>query len=173
MNRELMTQFPDLLKKLHQLDFDYADGDGIDFEPYQDFLSPEETAGFLTAWTGNPQADASTLLFFGQDGTGGCAAFWIVNKDKTILDQPIVFLGSEGEMGVVAKDFNDYLWLLSQNHGPFESIEYPEANTQINNDFLNFAKQNSKSNSRSVTEILNDAQSSYPNFKTWIEDMIR
>ncbi|WP_017725746.1 hypothetical protein [Acinetobacter baumannii] len=40
-----MTQFPDLLKKLHQLDFDYADGDGIDFEPYQDFLSPEETAG--------------------------------------------------------------------------------------------------------------------------------
>lgn len=58
-----MTQFPDLLKKLHQLDFDYADGDGIDFEPYQDFLSPEETAGFLTAWTGNPQADASTLLF--------------------------------------------------------------------------------------------------------------
>ncbi|HFX7636876.1 TPA: SMI1/KNR4 family protein, partial [Acinetobacter baumannii] len=35
-----MTQFPDLLKKLHQLDFDYADGDGIDFEPYQDFLSP-------------------------------------------------------------------------------------------------------------------------------------
>ncbi len=26
-----MTQFPDLLKKLHQLDFDYADGDGINF----------------------------------------------------------------------------------------------------------------------------------------------
>jgi len=22
-------------------------------------------------------------------------------------------------MGVIAKDFNDYLWLLSQNHGPY------------------------------------------------------
>ncbi|MFX9004039.1 SMI1/KNR4 family protein, partial [Acinetobacter baumannii] len=81
--------------------------------------------------------------------------------------------GSEGEMGVVAKDFDDYLWLLSQNHGPFESIEYPEANTQINNDFLTFAKQNSKTNTRPVLEIINDAQNSYPNFKTWIEDMIR
>lgn len=168
-----MTQFPDLLKKLHQLDFDYADGNGIDFEPYQNFISPREANEWLKAWTGNKQADASALFVFGQDGTGGYAAFWIINEDKDILDQPIVFLGSEGEIGVVAKDFNDYLWLLSQNHGPFESIEYPEDTSKINNDFLTFAKQNSKSISRSVLKIINDAQSSYPNFKTWIESMIR
>lgn len=168
-----MAQFPNLLTELHKLEFDYADGDGIDFEPYQNFMSQNEAHQWLKAWTGNSQADANSLLVFGQDGTGGYAAFWMINQDKDILDQPIVFLGSEGEIGVVAKDFNDYLWLLSQNHGPFESIEYPEDTSKINNDFLTFAKQNSKSISRPVLEIINDAQSSYPNFKTWIQSVIQ
>jgi len=69
-------------EEFRQLDFDYADGDGIDFEPYQDFLSPEKTAEWLKAWTGNNQADASILLFFGQDSTGGGAAFLIINNNK-------------------------------------------------------------------------------------------
>ena len=167
-----MTQFPNLLTELHQLEFDYADGDGIDFEPYQTFMSQNQANQWLEAWTGNSQADANSLLVFGQDGTGGYAAFWMINQDKDILDQPIVFLGSEGAIGVVAKDFNDYLWLLAQNHGPLESIEYPEDTSKINNNFLNFAKQNSKSISRSVSIITSDAQNSYPNFKGWIEDMI-
>ena len=34
-----MAQFPNLLTELHQLEFDYADGEGIDFEPYQTFMS--------------------------------------------------------------------------------------------------------------------------------------
>ncbi|WEV50131.1 SMI1/KNR4 family protein (plasmid) [Acinetobacter sp. ESL0695] len=168
-----MTKFPKLLNKLHQLDFDYAHGDGIDFEPYQNFMSKSEASQWLKSWTGNNQADAASLLIFGQDGTGGYAAFWMVNLDKEILDQPIVFLGSEGEIGVVAKDFNDYLWLLAQNHGPLESIEYPKDTSKINNIFLNFAKQNSKSISRPVSEILSDAQNSNPNFKGWIESLIR
>jgi len=167
-----MPQFPNLLTKLHQLEFDYADGDGIDFEPYQDFMSQSKANQWLKAWTGNSQADANSLFVFGQDGTGGYAAFWMVNQDKEILDQPIVFLGSEGEIGVVAKDFNDYLWLLAQNHGPLESIEYPEDTSKINNTFLNFAKQNSKSISRPVSEIISDAQNSNPNFKGWIESLI-
>ncbi|OAL80388.1 hypothetical protein AY606_15590 [Acinetobacter sp. SFB] len=168
-----MTKFPNLLTELHQLEFDYADGDGIDFEPYQTFMSKNEASQWLKAWTGNGQADADSLLVFGQDGTGGYAAFWMVNPDKEILDQPIVFLGSEGKIGVVAKDFNDYLWLLAQNHGPLESIEYPEDTSKVNNEFLNFAKQNSKSISRPVSEILSDAQNSNPNFKGWIEGLIR
>lgn len=168
-----MTKFPNLLTELHKLEFDYADGDGIDFEPYQTFMSKNEVSQWLKAWTGNGQTDVDSLLVFGQDGTGRYAAFWMVNPDKEILDQPIVFLGSEGEIGVVAKDFNDYLWLLAQNHGPLESIEYPEDTSKVNNAFLNFAKQNSKSIFRPVSEILSDAQNSNPNFKGWIEGLIR
>lgn len=168
-----MVQFPNLLTKLHQLEFDYSDGDGIDFEPYQNFISQNDADQWLKAWTGNSQVNANSLLVFGQDGTGGYAAFWMINRDKDILDQPLVFLGSEGETGVVAKDFNDYLWLLAQNHGPLESIEYSEDTLKINNDFLNFAELNSKSTSRSVSKIIRDAQNSYPNFKDWINGMIR
>lgn len=43
---------------------------------------PKKTAEWLKAWTGNNQADASILLFFGQDSTGGCAAFLIINNNK-------------------------------------------------------------------------------------------
>lgn len=167
-----MTHFPDLLNKLHQLDFDYADGDGIDFEPYQNFMPQHEVNQSIESWAETSQADGSLLLIFGQDGTGGHAAFWMVNQDKDILDQPIVFLGSEGNVGVVAKNFDDYLWLLAQNHGPFEAIEYPEDTSRTNNDFLNFAKQHSRSTLRPVLEIINDAQSSYPHFKVWLEGVV-
>lgn len=161
---DAMTQFPDLLKKLHQLDFNYDDG--IDFEPYQEFLSSEETHECLEAYTGNDQVDGSTLRIFGQDGTCGYAAFWVVDKDKDLLNQPIVFLGSEGENGVVAKDFNDYLWLLTQNHGLLEAIQYPENTDKTNDTFFNFAKQYSQSICRPVMTIIEDAQNEHSDFAT-------
>ena len=169
----MMTEFPTLLKKLHQIEIDYDDGNGIDFEPYQDFMPLSEANEWLKHWTGNEHVDASSLLVFGQDGSGGYVAFWLRHENKDLLDQPIVFLGSEGQTGVVAKDFNDYLWLFSQNHGPSECIELPEHPSNINHDFLTFAEQHSKSHSRSVDEILKDAQSAYLDFNTWIESLIR
>ncbi|MEG0578208.1 MAG: SMI1/KNR4 family protein, partial [Bacilli bacterium] len=117
-----MTEFPDLLAKLHNLKFDYNEEGSMEFEPYQSFMSREDTSEWLKLWTGNKQADASSLLVFGQDGSGGYTAFWLVNQGNEILEQPIVFLGSEGEISVVSKDFNDYLWLLSQNCGPMEVV---------------------------------------------------
>jgi hypothetical protein len=41
--RELDYEMPALMKDLHRLEFDYADGDGMDFEPYMEFLSLDET----------------------------------------------------------------------------------------------------------------------------------
>lgn len=70
-----MTEFPDLLTKLHNLKFDYNEKDSIEFEPYQSFMSREDTNEWLKLWTGNKQVDASSLLVFGQDGSGGHTAF--------------------------------------------------------------------------------------------------
>jgi hypothetical protein len=50
---------------------------------------------------------------FGQNGAGGYAAFWLVRHDEDLADQPIVFLGSEGETAVVARDLPDVLRLLA------------------------------------------------------------
>ena len=40
---QLDYRMPPVIAQLHQLKFDYASGEGIDFEPYHDFLSAAET----------------------------------------------------------------------------------------------------------------------------------
>lgn len=56
--------------------------------------------------------DGACFRVFGQDGTGGYAAFWLVREGRGLVEQPVVFLGSEGETGVIARDLADFLWLL-------------------------------------------------------------
>jgi hypothetical protein len=80
--------FPELLTRLHAIKIDYADGDGIDFEPFDEFYSKEETAEWIKAWTGNLSLDGNEYLIFGQDGSGGYAALWCVRDSKDLLEQP-------------------------------------------------------------------------------------
>jgi hypothetical protein len=165
--------FPPMIAELHKLDFDYANGEGIDFEPYSSFLSPEETQSWFRAWTGNEQADGSKLLVFGQDGTGGYAAIWQIKEASTLLDQPVVFLGSEGEKGVVARSFAEYLWLLASGHGPFEAVAYPDDSKAANQTFTEFATAHTKSASRTPSKLLAEADAAYPTFKSWVESQCR
>jgi hypothetical protein len=164
---------PGLMKELHQMDFDYADGDGIDFKPYPEFLSPEETREWIRAWTGNQSLDGSEYLVFGQDGTGGLAAFWCVRLEAGLLDQPIVFLGSEGERGVIASNFWDYLWLLAGGFGPCEAVAYPGDERPVQFEFSAFASKYAPVSRRSPAEILARAQAAFPDFEERIEALIR
>jgi hypothetical protein len=49
----------------------------------------------------------------------------------------IFFLGSEGEISVISKKFDDYLWLLLQNFGPME--------VYYSNEYIPKINENSKS----------------------------
>lgn len=98
-------ELPELLKQLHCIEIDYVDEDGIEFDPFDSFLSESDTSKWIKAWTGNEQLDGNEYLVFGQDGTGGYAAFWCVRETGDLLNQPIVFFGSEGELSVVAQSF--------------------------------------------------------------------
>lgn len=173
------NEFPELLNRLHQLEFDYIDEDedededGIDFEPYKHFLSISETQDWFRAWTGNPDADSSKILVFGQDGTGGYAAIWIIKENSSLLEQPIVYFGSEGELGVVAANFSDYLWLLATNHGPYEAVAYPDAIRQPNSTFSDFAQQYATTPQRAITEILYLANATFPDFHQYIDSIVR
>jgi hypothetical protein len=100
-----------------------ADHDGHDFEPYDEFMWSVETLEWWQSWTGNPTAGAAPFRVFGQDGSGGLAAFWIRVPDAPIETQPIVFLGSEGELKVIASNLGDYLWLLANGVGPLETVD--------------------------------------------------
>ena len=72
--REFEVTFPTLLMQLHQLEFDYDDGEGIDCEPYHEFQPAKDTADWIKAWTSNHELTAAEYRIFGQDGSGGYAA---------------------------------------------------------------------------------------------------
>ena len=55
--------------------------------------------------------------------SGGLAALWIRDAGAAVESQPVVFLGSEGELKVVARDLGDYLWLLANGVGPLETVD--------------------------------------------------
>ncbi|MEN9865617.1 MAG: hypothetical protein RL748_1207 [Pseudomonadota bacterium] len=165
------TAFPPVLAKLHQLEFDYDDGEEIEFEPYQAFLSPEENADWIKAWTGNASIDGSQFRIFGQDGTGGYAALWLTNPEKVLEEQPVVFLGSEGETGVVAGNLDEYLWLLAAGIGPMEAVEYPGQDREPNPQFTEFARMNSKVAAMNGAEVIARANAAYPSFSQYIRSL--
>lgn len=157
------TQFPPVLTALHALPFDYADGEGIDFEPYQAFLPPEENELWIRAWTSNGALDGGEYRIFGQDGTGGYAAIWVVRPGAELLAQPVVFFGSEGELGVLARNFDDYLWLLASGQGPYEAVAgYGRA---PNPEFTAFARQHAPLAAKTGAEVLADARAEFPDFE--------
>ncbi|MEU7375401.1 SMI1/KNR4 family protein [Streptomyces albidoflavus] len=118
---EESREFPAALAAALAGGFDYDDGNGVDFEPFPEFLSAAETTEWFRSWTGNPEVDGARFRVFGQDGSGGYAAFWLVREGRGLSEQPVVFLGSEGETGVVARDLADLLWLLAGGVGPWEA----------------------------------------------------
>lgn len=163
-----MRHFPDLMKRLHAIPFEYVDGDSIDFYPEADFLSEKEASEWFQAWTGNDQADSSPYLIFGADGTGGMAAIWNIREGKDLLDQPIVFFGSEGEIGVVAPNFKGYLRLLANGIGPFEAIAYKGLERPIHPDLERFAVSQGVDLKQPVWSVVNAAQAEFPNFESHV-----
>ncbi|MEM6995820.1 MAG: hypothetical protein AAF721_35245 [Myxococcota bacterium] len=100
---------------------EYQDEHGfgdVDFELYERY-----EIGGPTAWTGNAEAEREFWVF-GGDGSGGLAASWLVHEGQPVEAQPVVFLGSEGEVGAVAKDLCDFLHLLAAGIGPYEAVAY-------------------------------------------------
>jgi hypothetical protein len=73
-----MRSFPEVLRQLHKLKFEYADGESINFHPDAEFMPEDERRRWFKAWTGNERADPSPYLIFGADGTG----------DGSVLDGP-------------------------------------------------------------------------------------
>jgi len=163
---------PELLRALLALEFDYADGEGIDFEPFDEFLSAQETQDWFRAWTGNEEVEGADLLVFGQDGTGGYAAIWTVRRDLPLLDQPVVFLGSEGEKGVVASTVHDFLWLMAGGLGPFEAVAYPDEKPE-NGQFAAFAMTHSPESRKSALEVLSRAKAEFPDFEQRVDALCR
>lgn len=166
------SALPELLSQVNQLPYEYADGDGIEFEPYDSFLSADNMSHWFKAWTGNPYADASRFRVLGQDGTGGYVAFSTVRSTSYLLAQPIVFMGSEGETAILARNFYDYLWLLAEELGPCEATSYPDVPRISQPELEAFALKNAAS-VRKAAQVLQDARAEFPRFVQDVEAQCR
>jgi hypothetical protein len=127
----------------------------------------------FAGWTGNGEIDGDDFRVFGQDGTGGYVAFWLVRPVRALADQPVVFLGSEGELGVVAHDLASYLWLLADGFGPYEAVEYPERAARPNPELLKIAERYTPGPHRPATEVIAAARHEFPDFDRTITALCR
>lgn len=152
---------PLLVKEANQLPFDYAD---MDFEPFDEFLSEESTGEWIRAWTGNQSLDGKEYLIFGQDASGGHVAFWCIRSTAPITEQPVVFFGSEGDVGVLANTFSDYLWLLAGGFGPYEALEYSLESRTEQPAFAAFATLHGGPK-KTPSEVLSLARIEFPGFE--------
>lgn len=162
---------PELLKQFHAINIDYSDLE-IDYEPYDDFMSANETANWIKAWTKNHELDGEEYLIFGQDGTGGYVAIWYV-EEEDLLNQPIVFFGSEGEHGIIACNLYEFFWLFAYGYGPYEALMYLDEDVEYieNDELYDFATENADSFKGKPYDIVLKANAKYPDFEDEIKSL--
>ncbi|MFC5286404.1 SMI1/KNR4 family protein [Actinokineospora guangxiensis] len=167
--------FPAALAALTRVDFPYDDEElgSIDYEAYQEFDSAEDTTGWLRSWTGNDGLDGAAFRVFGQDGTGGLAAIWLVRPGRPLAEQPVVFFGSEGETGVVAASLGEYLWLLADGVGPMEAVAFGTSLGVPHAGLRAVAEEHSGIPPRSADAVVEAARAGFPDFSATVESWCR
>ncbi|KNB51014.1 hypothetical protein [Streptomyces caatingaensis] len=166
-------RFPAALAAVARIEFDYADGEGVDFEPYDAFDSAEETTDWIRHWTGNHELDGAAYRVFGQDGAGGRAALWCVRAGRPLAEQPVVFLGSEGERGVVAGGLSDFLWVLADGYGPMEAALDDELESCPDPSLAGLAERYATTPRRPVRDIVTEVRAAFPSFSDDLDALCR
>lgn len=165
--------FPPALAAVAEVEFAYDDGAGVDYEPYSAFLSAEETTAWLRAWTGNAELNGDAFRVFGQDGTGGYTAFWLVRPGRPLADQPVVFLGSEGELDVLASGLDSFLWLLASGFGAYEKVDSPSEAVGPHPEMTAIAERFAPDCCQPAATVTNAAAQEFPDFEKTIVALCR
>lgn len=163
---------PAALEEAHSLGF-FEDHDGHDFEPDDVFEWSVETTRWWHAWTGNPAAGVSPFRVFGRDGSGGVAAFWTRTPGTAIETEPIVFLGSEGEVSVIAQNLGGYLWLLASGVGPLEMVDGLHRSPEPIPALVGLARRYTGASARSVKAVTEAAATELPALTALLESATR
>ncbi|MER6030840.1 SMI1/KNR4 family protein [Streptomyces sp. NPDC001851] len=167
-------RLPPALAEVAAVGFDYDHGEGVDFEVHDALDPAEDTTDWLRRWTGNPEADGSAYRVFGRHGTGGRAALWCARPGRAVTEQPVVFLGSEGETGVVAASLCDFLWVLADGYGPREAL-WPEPGwtARPNAALAEIAARHATTPRRPAPEIVSAAGARFPSFAAHLDALCR
>lgn len=108
---------------------------------------------------------------------GDRAAFRLVRPGRELLEQPVVFLVSEGETGVVARDLGAFLWLLAGGLGPWEAATShdpePDRAPQVDRELVAVAEQFAPDRRASATVIIAQAAQEFPDFDDTLMKLCR
>ncbi|MER6200711.1 SMI1/KNR4 family protein [Streptomyces sp. NPDC001586] len=167
-------RFPLALTEVSRIEFEYGDeGEGVDFDPYDAFRSAEDTTDWLRHWTGNHELDADGLRIFGQDGAGGLAAVWYARRGRPLAEQPVVFMDSEGEVGLAAGNLSDLLWVLADGFGPREAALDGEREARPDAALAAIAERHATTPRRPAREIITEAQAEFDTFEDDLFELCR
>ncbi|WP_439658867.1 SMI1/KNR4 family protein [Lentzea sp. HUAS TT2] len=172
--------FPAALAALSGIDFPWEYDEkadeplpgNMDYEPYQEFDSAEETTDWIRSWTGNKELDGDAFRPFGQDGTGGLAVLWLV-REGPLTAQPVMFFGSEGEVGPVATSLGEFLWLLAGGVGPQEAVEFGSDSGVPHEALRAVAEKYSGIEPRTPAEVLAAARAEFLGFAETVQSWCR
>ncbi|MBC2287316.1 WG repeat-containing protein [Listeria farberi] len=79
----------------------------------------EDVEDFLGFFGGEYKVLSKKLLYLANaDGTGAQYYYFIVDEDQPVENNPIVFIGTEGELDLVCSNLNEFLQLLSVDAVP-------------------------------------------------------
>ncbi|MFC0435810.1 SMI1/KNR4 family protein [Kutzneria buriramensis] len=163
---------PTALAEVSRVEFPYDSDDDVDFEPYQQFMPVEENAFWIPLWTGTDLLDPNDFRVFGQDGSGGYAILWLAAEDEPLTAQPVVFMGSEGDHGVIASDLGDFLWLLADGSGPYEAVAEPDRPSRPNAELTAIAERHAPQARKSAAEVIALARERFPHFERLIAESL-
>lgn len=60
----------------------------------------------------------------------------------------------------------DYLWLLAGGFGPFEAVDYPDSDREINVEIAELAAQYASADEKSARDVIRLANEEFPDFRS-------
>lgn len=166
--------FPEALSAVAEVFFDYGEGDA-DYEPHKRYMTAAETTSWIRSWTRNEELTGDEFRVMGEDGTGGYAAFWLVRHGRPLVEQPVVFFGSEGDLGAVAPDLSGFLWVLADGSGPFEAVDERERDrpSRPHAELTAIAERFAPRGRRPARSIIEVAQAEFAGFEEYVLGLCR
>ncbi len=136
-----------------------------DLEGYESFNEQYKPSD----WARNPALDQQ-MLTFAMDGAGGQFTLWR-QPGRELLDNPVVQLGDDGELHVLAKDFASFVALVAEGVDLFsKSLEDLDERPQLK-DFVK--KQYGERDFGDAGDILQNAKTAWANFEEWMRSQVK
>lgn len=88
------------------------------FELQFELMSGFDSGSAIKAWTRNAAA-REEFAIFGMDDTGSLIGLW-KEGERSLEECPVVFLGSEGQVAVLATSLPEFLALLGLGCSPYD-----------------------------------------------------